>query len=293
MPGVFKATRWPVIAAFLFLFGSGPLAMACGFKPSRTYVSLSAPVTRLMGELGLLEDPLLKGVSALHVKGLPNAKDIVADKLAGGVFLSPKVLQNRENAAVFFDESQELKRALEQSSVGNTVEIKTRGLDPFEANRAALGALSGYLKDCGNEIRLLNGKIKRIKNEVSALNFGKRPFVFYLGEFKPGRRPPEMVMANDGFVKFLKKSGMKSYPGELAYLPWSQKIMGRLDNPVLVGLEDGQKRKIAINKLGPGKFNISMNGSLSPGLGQIFFLDSLTNSQFFGRALEKEARGKK
>ncbi|MCO4754033.1 MAG: hypothetical protein KC478_06105 [Bacteriovoracaceae bacterium] len=251
-------------------------ALACKLDPSREYISFSAPVTYLLQELDLLDDKSFKAVSSYHP-----VKNTDIAKLPGGIFLSPKKLSDKKNAVVFFDESRELKKSLQQAGIKQAVEVVTRGLDPFEANRKAMTAIAGFLSNCAQRVELLEKKINLIKSKVKKTNLKKKSYVFFLGKFAKSKRPPRLVIANDGFVTFLRKElKMKTYPSELAYVPPSSRILNKIENAIMIGIYDSSE-KLSIEKVVEGKFNIGFPQVLSPGITQVFFLEALASSSFF------------
>ena len=283
-----KASSFSLLSLFLWILFSWPQdaeaeGAVCSLKANREYVSLSAPVTHLLEEFGLLNDSSLKAVSIFHTSQETGAK-----KLAGGIFLSPKVLEKHRQAVVFYDESRELGRSLAQNKIKRAVEVKTRGMDPFEANRSALEALTPYLKACGKKIEKLMNELETLKKELKQSKYGKRAVLFYLGKLKKNQRPPELIISNDGFVKFLKENGLKTYPGELPYLSWSQRILKGLERPVFVGVEEA-RGDFSIVKVKENAYNLSAQGALSPGLKQARFLSRLAKTDFLKKLTAQEA----
>ncbi|MEX0797930.1 MAG: hypothetical protein WD025_00700 [Bacteriovoracaceae bacterium] len=270
------------LSLLLFYFLALPhKAWACSFKEGLEVLSFSGPVTTLLEELALLKDPALKAVSTFHPVETEKIK-----KIAGGIFVSPKVLSQFNEPVIFFDQSSELEKALSQNKFKKLVEITTRDMDPFAANQAALEAINPFLEGCSNKVKSLKDEMKKIKAAWKKINLPPATFVFYLGSFKKGQRPPELVIANDGFVKFFKKQKKaRSYPGNLAYLPWSKKILSRLKNPAHIGIHESEKEGILIERVEEGVFNIGYKGVLTPGIRQALFLKSLVDSDFFGKFL--------
>lgn len=276
-----------LISLVLFLAFSLAPAGACELKGDREYLSLSGPVTHLLEELDLLEDPSLKAISVFH-----STKETKTPKVAGGIFLSPKTLSKYKNDVVFFDESAELEKSLKQNGIKGATEVATRGKGPFAANQLALEALRPRLKGCGERLAALDKRLAAIKKKASGINFGQKTYVFYLGKFQEGQRPPELVVVNDGFAKFLKEeAGMKTYPGELAYIPWSQRVLSGLEEVVSIGAHESDNPELKVVEVEKGIFNFGMRGILSPGIKQVHFLERLADSGFFAKIAGKNGIG--
>ena len=289
VPGYWRFFRrlFSLTFAFFFIanhsFAASPAKSQgeeCHLSPKYPgYVSLAAPISSLLEELELLGDPLLKAVSVFH-----SLERETSDKndfqLAGGIFLSPKTMERHKNAVIFFDESRELARSLKQNKVKAAVEISTRALNPFEANAVAVKALAPYLEGCGPRLQKLLAYEKLVQTKLKKMKFGNSPYIFFLGEIKKGQRPPELLIVNDGFVKYLKEELlMKTYPGELAYLSWSQKVLRSMRPFLAFGVVEGESKALKIEQVSQGEFNLRMKGILSPGLGQVRFLEAFADSK--------------
>lgn len=254
-------------------------SLACSLKKGHSFISISGPVTHLLEELNLLEDPALKAISAFHP-----VKNEKVKKIAGGIFISPKTLSRFDSPVVFFDSSRELKKVLGQSGVNAKVEVDTRGKEPFAASEVALAALEPHLKECSKNLEDLRAQLKKIKTSLMKTSLPAKDFIFYLGSFKKEQKPPELVMVNDGFVKFLKDNKeMKTYPGSLAYLPWSQRILAKMDRPIFIGVQEARGKDLEIERVEKNIYNIGFQGVLTPGIRQVFFLKKLLDSKFFGK----------
>lgn len=239
---------------------------------SEEVISLSGPVTMLFEELHLLEDPKLLGISKFHpVK--KTSRKVRTQVLPGGLFLSKKKLKEFQGKKVFFDKSREFKTLLERSAIEDSVELDTRGKTPFEVFDISINSISKSLKNCSQRIYHLRGRVKKIK-ETLTLHLKIENAVFYLGAF--GRKIPELVIGNDGFVLSLKGlRGFSTYPSELAYIVWSKKEMNRLKGFYHYGVSDGSSGTLERKKIGNRRYNISMRGALIPGIRQIYFLEQL------------------
>lgn len=255
---------------------------ACALKQDKKLVSLAAPITSFLEELHLLDDPALDSISVFHA-----TKNKKVKRLAGGIFLSAKSMSKYRNHVIFYDASRELQRLMKKSSIVNAIEVDTRGIDPFDANEKSLALLSPYLSGCKKKLEKLNKKIAAIKVKVAKLKFGERAYVFFLGEFKKGQRPPELVMVNDGFVRYLaERNQMKTYPGDLAYVPWSQRVLSKLGNRISIGISESSDEELNLKKVSANVFNISKMGALSPGLGQVYFLEDFSSLNFLSELSE-------
>ena len=113
---------------FIFLFLQNQ-SIAC--KLAKPLVSLSGPVTMVLEELNLLEDPNLAAISVFH----PINKKTSAKILAGGVFLSKRTMESFQDKFVFFDKSMELKKNYKMAKIKNFAEINSLGLDSFELTK--------------------------------------------------------------------------------------------------------------------------------------------------------------
>lgn len=235
----------------------------CDFAKNSNVISLSGTTTVLFKELGLLNK--LKGISIFN----PVRPDEYGGKVyPGGIFLSQNSLGDLKNAHVFFDESRELEKIFRSHQIKAT-EIKTRDQTPTETIHRALKEIIPFTIGCDKKVAELEKK--RIGLEQKLMNFikVKKNFLFFLGELK-GDRLPEMIMVNDGAVKWLKDNNkINTYPTELAYVNWSAKILQELEGMTYVGITDParvDKKEVTING---SKINFSYPGALVPGLSQL------------------------
>lgn len=253
------------VFSLLFLFCINE-TQACHFN--QHVVSLSAPMTMIFEELNLLGDPKLLAISTFHP--VDESQKFSAERLAGGIFLSKKYLKSYQKAFVFFDESQELKRELKKANIKSLVEFKSRGLDPFDVTFQSIKSLKGVTKGCEKKIKELKLKLIKIKQSFQLPTILKKS-IYFLGEIKDQK--PDLIIGDDSFVLFLKKSKeFKTYPTSLSYIPWSQKIMKRLKDYMLVGISSSQNNDLKVQKVRTKEFNFSMRGLLTPGIRQVYFL---------------------
>lgn len=240
----------------------------CDFKKEITKViSLSGTSTVILKELGLLKNPKLKGVSVFNPI---EDSDFQGKIYPGGIFLSHQSMEELDQGFVLYDESRELRRIFESRPSIKAREIKTRNLTPNQAIETTISAINKLIQDCGNEVERLNKKINEIQKSLLKLLPSKRFVVFYLGDFIGGRRP-QMVMANDGVVKWLvKENKIKTYPSELAYVNWSSKILNDLSPQTIhIGLIDSGRNGEKKIKKSPAGVTLIYPGSLVPGLSQL------------------------
>lgn len=261
--------RWMRILASLVLFWTLQSHASCRFNASVSKVySLSGPATQLFHDWDLLSSSKLKGATVFY----PLPDDFQGERIPGGVFLSPAKLSEMKDSLVFFDESQELRKLFRTRNI-TAVEIKSRNQTPGEVTNSVLGLVGKYVTDCDPEkvrqrVRILEEKIiKKMKT--------KQTIVFFLGEVRKGRLP-ELVIANDGLVLWLRKLNLiSSYPSELGYVNWSGSIIEDLRTKALfVGLKEGSSPGVSGGK---SRATLTYPGCLIPGVGQLeawnYFLD--------------------
>lgn len=247
--------------------------IACELNSGKKIISLSAPITWVLWELELLEDPKLDSVSTFHYTGKSSPK-----KIAGGLFLSSKILSSKE-AVVFFDQSKELSEAIKKSAKMTGIEVSTRGDGPFVVHRKAMSSLAPFLKGCGAKVKDLKKDLLKARVELEKFHFTKRPVVFFLGRFEKNSRPPRLVIGRDGFVDYFSKhNGLKTYPSELHYISWSPKILSDL-SALKIGTSQGEELELKVEKIEDEVLNISHAGALSPGLGQVRFMQALIGDE--------------
>jgi hypothetical protein len=245
-------------------------SLSCSLTPKEArFYSLSGPVTIALKELGLLKDPKLKGLSLFH----PVSKNEFSGRfLPGGIFLSRSLAQEMEGAIIFFDESRELARMLSKMKV-TAKEVKTRGLTPIEVMNVIIQEIKEQTMGCEAQLSELQSKTNKVAQEVLKLvpkNFGA---LFFLGELGQGKaKYPEMVIVNDGAVKWLRKEQkLSTYPSDLAYVSWSAKVLSLLPPSYLkVGVIDSGSGLVkSLTKLSSREINLKYPGALIPGLSEL------------------------
>jgi len=246
------------LSAFIFLFASSAFA-DCTFRKDVSVISLSGTTTVLFKHLGLLED--LKGISVFN----PVTEEEYKGKVyPGGIFLSHKTLDEFKGSYVFFDESRELEKIFKTKNL-KTIEVFTRNQTPTETIHTALKQIIPLIEDCEKETAKIEALRISLENKIMNAIPQKKNILFFLGEIKTSRIP-EMVMANDGVVKWLREKGkISTYPSDLAYVNWSSRIMQDLSHMTKIGIVDparGDKKKFV------GQ-NLFYPGSLVPGLSQL------------------------
>lgn len=237
-------------------------------------ISLSGPMTILIEEIGLLEDKNLKAVSAFH----PLKKKTSAQILAGGLFLSNKVLKQYQHMYFFFDKSRELKQILHKAKVKNFKEVNSVGVDNFDLIKALTLELRNHTEGCEQKFNDLELKLSNLKTSLLK-SWKHKKIVFFLG--KISSKLPELVMVNDGAMLFLKQHQLtKTYPSELAYVSWSQKELRKLKEYIFLGVQESKEYKPKLEKVSTNRWNIYYQGSLTPGISQIYFLNYLNSLSF-------------
>jgi hypothetical protein len=248
-------------------------AYTCELKAG-SYALLSGGITKLIKEIGLENSKKIK----LYSNFFP-IKSKTAKLVTGGIFISPKVIDEANVETVFFDSGEELRKSLRKSAAKSLIAYHTNGLDPFEAYALAKEVLTPFLKNCEKKISALDARVEGIKE----LKLKRQKIVFFVGEITQFKKLPELVMSNDGLVKFLKdKKELKSYPSELSYVTWSSKILEKLkaENYLLLGLVSSETEDFKVEKIEEGYINIHSRLALIPGLSQIFFLEKLMQASF-------------
>lgn len=251
-----------LVSLFLVIF-SFPVLAKCRLVENTSIVSLAGSSTVLFRELGLLEE--LKGISVFN----PVAESEYKGKVyPGGIFLSQSVLNDFKTSTVIFDESRELEKILKAKEI-KRIELKSRNQSPSETIHATLKLIIPFTTGCDQEIEKIEQRRVFLENKILNLTDGKKKFLFFLGEMKE-ERLPEMIMSNDGVVKWLKdKQKIVTYPSDLAYVNWSSKILNDFRESKMVGLIDtARKNKKEIVKVN-GKINVYFPGILVPGLSQL------------------------
>jgi hypothetical protein len=257
-----------IFLSLLLFLSSFKLPAACNFKNEINKVfALSGSTAVVLKELGLLSHPKVKGISVFA----PIKKSEYKGKIyPGGIFLSHKTLTDFDDSVVFYDESRELKRIFESQAKVRAEEIKTRNLTPLQALDATTLVLSTSLAGCEKKIAGLKKKALKLQQQILSKLPKVRSMIFFIGSVKHGRLP-EMIMANDGIVKWLRnEQKIITYPSDLAYVNWSAKILQSFGQEALfVVIKDpGREERPEVNK-SSGMVTLSYSGSLVPGLSQL------------------------
>ena len=245
-----------------------PKASGCEFKKHVTKIfSLSGPMTVALKHLGLLNKSRVHGISVFN----PISKeDFKGKRYPGGVFISQGTFAEFGGGIVFFDESRELSRILSPMSSIQGIELKTRGLVPGEVTSYLIKHLEPIVDNCNKELAGFINTTKKEEDKLLSL-FPKSKFVVYfLGEYRQGN-PPEMIMVNDGIVKWLIEKGkIKTYPSPLAYVNWSAKVMKTLPNDVeKIAVKDSAENMVKSKRIDDDHLNFIYPGSLVPGISQL------------------------
>jgi hypothetical protein len=227
--------------------------------------SLAGTSTTVLQKLNLLSDKNLKGISVFNPI---SEDDYKGTRLGGGLFLSRREDKVFSGVEVIYDQGRELDRYFKDRPYAS-IRIESMGLTPSEVIQKVLDVLTPRLIGCENQLALLQKQNK----ELSELKFkSPRKIVFFLGEITDQKKYPELVIGNDGFVLGFKKSGqIQTYPSELNYIRWSQKIIQSLDSDfIFVGIsEPKDQKKNSIKKIDSKHYNIIFPGALTPGQSQL------------------------
>lgn len=247
--------------SFLFAFFFAHTSWACSLK--RPLISLSSPISAILEEFDLLDDPKLKGISVFYPA---KAK---AKKYGGGLFLAEKELRKMKGSELFIDQSQELQNKLTRLKKEFTI-VPTLGT-PFEVHQKALKLIGPFLSQCEEKKVELELKVKMIDELIKKMPPFKKQLVFFLGEIRSLDKLPKLAIGNDGLVGFLIKQGKLPHLSEmrLNYFPWSQKWLKERKDPFFVGLSEGKEKAI----LKEGYINLYSKRALLPGLNQIYYLE--------------------
>lgn len=252
---------------------------ACDFRPEIQKVfSLSGPVTTAFKELGLLNHPKLKGISVFYPA---SPQEFTGMVIPGGIFLSPETKKVFAGSTLYFDQSRELKKLFSSSIGVNPIEVISRNLVPREVSQEVIKLLKPVLTGCELKLQAYLLKTYSLEEKLLSKIIKPLPVVFFVGEFVHGRLP-EMVMANDGVVKWLRlKNKLETYPSELNYVNWSARIMNSLPKSTYrVAIKDAGRNSIASFKQhSPSEISVIYPGGLIPGINQlqswIYWLEQL------------------
>ncbi len=254
----------------LYLFLSGSVAIAsCGFtRGHKPLYSLSGPLTVILEELGLLNSPVVKGISVFY----PVPDSFKGEVIPGGVFLSPSKLTEMKSSIVFYDGSQELKKLFRSQNI-EAIEFSSRNQTPREVTISAINLLGKHLLGCNTQ-KILE-KLESLEKDIQANMKSRMKVFFFLGRITT-HKLPELVIANDGLVLWLRKMNLiTTYPSDLAYVNWSGAIINDLRTGVIfVGIS--ADKKPSVQKIA-GRYNLIYPGGLIPGIRQLeawkYFLD--------------------
>jgi hypothetical protein len=222
--------------SFLFFCSLNVWAQNCQLIANEKFVILSGPIAHHLSQLNLLKSPQIMAVSEFH--GF-SSKEIVGETLGGGIFLAQKKLDQFKNHIIFYDTSDDLKKVLAYGKFKIIIEFESRGLDPFMVVEKAHEFLRPYLQSCENEEKKWQEKIQEIKKLVDHFLPPSTVQLFFLGEVALNTRLPQLLMVNDGFVKYLiEHKKIISYPSPMAYISWSSAIIDKLkkENARFIGL---------------------------------------------------------
>lgn len=257
--------------SFLFL----PLTVwgKCDFRSDiHAIYSLSGPITTGLKVLGLQTSAKLKGISTFYETA---GEKFHGSKIPGGSLLSPVTVRNFERGVVFFDEAQETEKILKAFGKGLKLKkISTRNLTPMEVTKVVAEEVEEVTSGCGEELKQFERSVLALQKKILQRIPNDFRVVFYLGGFE-GIARPDLVMANDGFVKWLKdEKKILTYPTSLAYVPWSAKIMkGEMNEAIEVGIMDANKEDIIRHP--EKRFTLQFPRALTPGIDQLEALNYL------------------
>lgn len=248
---------------FLLIYISCFNSYACNLDPKYEYWMLSAPVSVVIKELGLISE--VKKIGSFHP-----FKEIIS-KVDGGIFLRAKNLNLSQKSLIIYDESKALNREFLNLNV-KLEKIITRNLSAIVATQYILDKLAPYLIKCNSKVSSIKNFLKETKLKIKDHKFLKT-YLFYLGAISSGARN-NLIIANDGFVLDLKNNqSFTTYPSSLAYVSWSSKELKKLKNYISIGVESNENKDL--KEIDKKSINLFYPGILVPGLQQVKFLDYL------------------
>lgn len=240
----------------------------------KNLVSMSGPITMILEELDLLEDPKLKAISNFH----PIKKKTTAKIISGGLFVSSQVLKEFQKDAFYYDKSREYSQMLKRNQMNEVFEMSTAGENSFKNFDLALVMLEVNLKNCAKKIAELKKRVEIIKDKLR-LYKEKRGVLFFLGEIR--HKYPELLMVNDGPMLALRTFGtLVTYDSNLDYVNWSAKEMKKYKKFLKVGLNESKEDGLKLKKVSDTQYNIYFRGVLIPGIRQIYFLEEFIKLKF-------------
>ncbi len=224
-------------------------------------------MTVALKHLGLLKSTKLKGISVFN----PITNDeFKGRRFPGGVFISQSVFSEFSGGVVFYDESRELSRIMDPMSSIQSLQIKTRGLIPRDVTFYLVKELAPFVENCEKELAAFVELTKQ--EELKLISRFTKPLfvVYFLGEYRQGK-PPEMLIVNDGIVKWLIENGkIKTYPSPLAYVNWSAKVMKTLpDSTIRIVVKDSAEGMNKLKKKEKDHIKFIYPGALVPGISQL------------------------
>jgi hypothetical protein len=241
-------------------------SFACDFNPTvKNVYSLAGSVTLALRDLDLINNPRLRGVSIFH----PVDKKIFKGEiLPGGIFLSHDTIKNLKDSILFYDESLEMTRILSRYPSVKAVQVKTRSQTPMEVIKSTGELLAPFLQGC--ELSRLSKKLQSKLDILKSKHHHHKTMLFFLGT-AVGNRLPEMLMVNDGVVKWMVNEKLiKTYPSPLAYVNWSSKIMQEIPKDSLkVAIKDSGSEMVSKIVKSGETINLTFPGALIPGSGQV------------------------
>lgn len=264
-----------VISVLFFLVNS--LSFSCEINRTTDIISLSGPITHLLRELNLLKKPVV-GISEFN--GI-SEKEFSGTIFKGGMFLSPQALKSLNRPLLFFDESLEQRKTIKKLGLDG-IELITKNQDPFQAYELSKQKLLPYLKNCQEQLIVLQKKVETIKSNIAKSEKYPGRYFFYLGAIKKDGRRPNLIMIDNFVLSLLNNQLIKTYPSPLNYVPWSEKIIhqyeqNQMEKVFSIGLVTSAKEKtgLELTKVSDHEFNFSHPALLVPGLAQVNFLEEL------------------
>lgn len=261
-------TNWPMknLIVIFSLFTSYNLLAKCELK--KPIVSLSASISSIIRELGLEGSPNLIATLKFH-----NIKPVKGKQLVGGLYFSSAEIKSWKSSHIFFDESKKFEKELALIPSQQKSKVYTRGITPMALVSTTLNLLKEYLDGCDQEMTNLNQRVLRIEKSIAAKfkDYNKRILLF-LGNCDKSR--PRMLMVHDGIIEYLvSKFKAKTYPSDLSYVYWSEKVLSRFADEDIVNIcADNSYKKVHKNK---NTIKISARRILSPGLDQLLAFNEL------------------
>lgn len=244
---------------------------SCGFNPEiKSIYSLSGSFTTALKEVGLHQSPKLKGISSFYQT---QGSEFETQRIPGGSLLSPATARSFREGVVVFDESQETEKILRAFAKGVTLKkISTRNLTPIEVTELMIDVLKDLTSGCEAELARFQSTVRSVEKDILQKLPKDFKAVFFLGGFQ-SLSSPDLVMANDGFVKWLReKKKIETYPTELSYVSWSAKLLKeKMGDALRIGLVDSDKADCI--KKDQRKYTCHFPRALTPGIDQLRALD--------------------